>query len=58
MRKKRPRRRGVVFLKIPKAYYDNIRKNIPNMSITIKEDIDAIEKNEILILENIETDKT
>jgi len=43
------RKRGIEFLEIPKAYYDNLRKNIPNMTITIKEDIDVIEKLGILI---------
>ena len=43
------RKRGVEFLKVPKSYYDNLRKNIPKMSITIKEDIDMIEELGILI---------
>lgn len=43
------RKRGVKFLKIPKAYYDNLRKKIPSMCIDIKEDIDVLEKLEILI---------
>ena len=34
---------------MPTSYYTNLRKNIPNMSITIKEDIDLIEKHRILI---------
>lgn len=43
------RERGVEFLEVPKAYYDNLRKNIPNMSIEITEDIDTIEKLKILV---------
>jgi 4-hydroxyphenylpyruvate dioxygenase len=43
------RERGVEFLEVPKAYYDNLRKNIPNMTIEITEDIDAIEKLRILV---------
>jgi 4-hydroxyphenylpyruvate dioxygenase len=43
------RKRGVDFLEVPKTYYDNLRKNIPNMSITIKEDIDLLEHHKILI---------
>lgn len=41
------RKRGVDFLEIPPSYYTNLRNNIPNMSITIKEDIDLLEKNRI-----------
>lgn len=43
------RKRGVEFLEIPNAYYDNLRKNIPHMSIEIKEDIDEIQKLGILV---------
>jgi len=43
------RKRGIEFLQIPNSYYVNLRKNIPKMSITIKEDIDLIEKHNILI---------
>jgi len=43
------RSRGVQFLTIPNSYYDNLRKAIPHMSITIKEDIDILQKNCILI---------
>lgn len=38
------RARGLVFLTIPKAYYDNIRNNLPNMKVKITEDIDVLEK--------------
>lgn len=40
------RKRGIDFLDIPNSYYDNLRKNIPNMSITIKEDIDLLQKKQ------------
>jgi 4-hydroxyphenylpyruvate dioxygenase len=43
------RKRGVEFLPIPKAYYDNFRKALPNLSIEVKEDIDTIEKLGLLI---------
>lgn len=43
------RARGIDFLTIPSSYYANLRKNIPSLSITIKEDIDLLEKHNILI---------
>jgi 4-hydroxyphenylpyruvate dioxygenase len=43
------RKRGVEFLPIPKSYYDNFRKALPNLSIDVKEDIDVIEKLGLLI---------
>ena len=43
------RERGVEFLDIPKTYYENLRKNIPNMTIHISEDINMIEKLSILV---------
>jgi len=43
------RKRGVEFLSIPKAYYDNLRKKLPTFKIEVKEDIDIIEKLHILI---------
>ena len=43
------RKRGVEFLEVPKAYYDNLRKNLPNISINIKEDIDTLQRLKILI---------
>lgn len=43
------RSRGLDFLSIPDTYYDNLRKNIPNMNIKISEDIDIIQKNKILV---------
>jgi len=43
------RKRGVEFLPIPKSYYDNFRKAMPNLSIEVKEDVDMIEKLGLLI---------
>lgn len=43
------RSRGVDFLPVPVTYYENLRKNIPKMTIKIKEDIDTIEKLGILV---------
>jgi len=43
------KKRGVEFLEIPKAYYDNFRKALPHLSIQVKEDVDIIEKLGILI---------
>jgi 4-hydroxyphenylpyruvate dioxygenase len=43
------RKRGVEFLPIPKSYYDNFRKALPNLNIEVKEDIDTIEKLGLLI---------
>lgn len=43
------RQRGVEFLEVPNTYYDNLRKNLPNITIDIKEDIDTLQKLKILI---------
>lgn len=43
------RKRGVEFLPIPKSYYDNFRKALPNLNIKVQEDIDTIEKLGLLI---------
>ncbi len=43
------RARGVQFLGIPDTYYDRIRKNLPDMSIKVSEDIDILQKNKILL---------
>jgi 4-hydroxyphenylpyruvate dioxygenase len=43
------RKRGVEFLSIPKSYYDNFRKALPNLSIEVKEDVDTIERLGLLI---------
>lgn len=43
------RERGVEFLSVPSAYYDNLRKRLKNAPITVKEDLDAIEKLGILV---------
>lgn len=41
--------RGTEFLNIPSKYYDNLRKNLPKMTVPIREDIDLLEKNKILV---------
>lgn len=41
--------RGIQFLSIPDTYYDNLRKNLPDMNIKVSEDIDLLQKNKILI---------
>jgi 4-hydroxyphenylpyruvate dioxygenase len=43
------RARGIDFLNIPDTYYDRLRKNLPDMSIKISEDIDLLQKNKILV---------
>lgn len=43
------RARGVEFLTVPEKYYENLRKNIPHMTVHIKEDIDVIQKLGILV---------
>ena len=43
------RKRGVEFLNVPKSYYDNLRKNLPNACITVKESLDVLEELKILI---------
>lgn len=43
------KKRGVEFLPCPKAYYENLRKKLPSLNIQVKEDIDTIEKLNILI---------
>ena len=41
--------RGTEFLTIPAAYYDNLKKGLANAGITVTEDIDAIQKLNILV---------
>lgn len=43
------RARGVEFLEVPNTYYENLKKNLPNISINIKEDIETLQKLKILI---------
>ena len=43
------RKRGVEFLSVPKSYYDSFRKKLPSLNIQVKEDIDTIEKLNLLI---------
>lgn len=41
--------RGVEFLSIPDSYYDNLRKNLQHSAIKVKEDLDVLQKNKILV---------
>lgn len=41
--------RGVEFLTIPNAYYENLKKGLASAGITVEEDIDAIQKLHILV---------
>lgn len=43
------RDRGIEFLTIPKAYYENLRKGIAATGLNIEEDLDLIENLNILI---------
>jgi 4-hydroxyphenylpyruvate dioxygenase len=43
------KKRGLEFLEVPKAYYDNLRQRIQKASIQIKEDIDVLEGLKILV---------
>lgn len=45
----RLRERGVEFLAVPDTYYDSLRKRIPDMKVPIKEDIELLQKNRILV---------
>jgi len=41
--------RGVEFLNIPDTYYENLRKGLAESPIEVKEDLDVLQKNKILI---------
>lgn len=41
--------RGVEFLTIPDTYYENLRKALAEAPIEVKEDLDILQKNKILI---------
>ena len=43
------RSRGVEFLTIPDTYYENLRKALAEAPIEVKEDLDILQKNKILI---------
>lgn len=43
------RKRGVEFLTIPDTYYENLRKALAESPVEVKEDLDVIQKNQILI---------
>ncbi|KAK3745341.1 hypothetical protein QZH41_018904 [Actinostola sp. cb2023] len=41
--------RGMMFLSIPDKYYDNLRERLKKSSITVKEDLDVVQKLKILV---------
>jgi 4-hydroxyphenylpyruvate dioxygenase len=43
------RKRGVEFLSIPETYYENLRKALAESPINVKEDLDILQKNKILV---------
>eukprot|EP00762_Andalucia_godoyi_P000101 ANDGO_02352.mRNA.1 4-hydroxyphenylpyruvate dioxygenase len=43
------RARGVEFLSVPKSYYDDLRKRLAASEVSIKEDLNEIEKLSILV---------
>lgn len=42
-------KRGLEFLDIPSKYYENLRKRLEHAKISVKEDIDVLEKLKILV---------
>jgi 4-hydroxyphenylpyruvate dioxygenase len=42
-------KRGLEFLDIPDAYYDNLRTRLANSKVCVKEDIDTLQKLKILV---------
>eukprot|EP00761_Pharyngomonas_kirbyi_P011216 gb/GECH01011241.1/.p1 GENE.gb/GECH01011241.1/~~gb/GECH01011241.1/.p1 ORF type:complete len:376 (+),score=82.04 gb/GECH01011241.1/:1-1128(+) len=43
------RRRGVVFLKVPDTYYEDLRKRLSKSSVKVEEDIDTLQELGILV---------
>jgi len=43
------KKRGLEFLDIPKAYYTNLKENLKHSKITVKEDLEELEKLKILV---------
>lgn len=41
--------RGLEFLKVPDKYYDNLRKRLEHAKISVKEDIDTLQRLKILV---------
>jgi len=41
--------RGVTFLDVPPTYYENMKKGLANAGIVVEEDIEAIQKEHILV---------
>ena len=45
----RMKKRGLEFLTIPNAYYDNLRKGLEKASIKVQEDLNTLQELKILI---------
>ena len=45
----RCRDRGIEFLTIPDAYYDNLKKGLANAGIQVQEDLAVLQKLKILV---------
>ena len=43
------REKGVEFLNVPSAYYKNLKERLKNGNVKVKESLDLIEKNNILV---------
>jgi len=43
------RMRGLTFLGTPKPYYNHLRKRLKAAGMKVKEDLDAIEENKLLV---------
>lgn len=41
--------RGVEFLTIPDAYYDNLKKGLAHIGLEVKEDLEILQKMKILV---------
>ncbi|GMF71376.1 unnamed protein product [[Candida] boidinii] len=45
----RLRERGVSFINVPASYYNNLKEKLRNSTISINEDLDLLEKEQILV---------
>jgi len=43
------RKRGMTFLQVPKTYYDDLRKRLANSPVNVTQDLDEIERLNILV---------
>ncbi|KAJ2723346.1 hypothetical protein GGI07_002699 [Coemansia sp. Benny D115] len=43
------KKRGAEFLRTPKTYYDDLRQRLANSKVTVTEDLDVLEKLDILV---------